>query len=361
MERYDAVIQNGQIWNGTSFLEGLGSVAVRNGEMAAIGLSGAWEAPLVINAGGGIITPGLLDTHVHLKGCSEDIYGVPGEMVCFPAGVTTAVDAGTMQETGKPVVDQMLLTTYGFLAPEIRNNQADFARIEELLEVYGDWVLGLKVFFDETSGQIKDLRPLRQVCDYARKRGLKVLVHTTGTPVPMDLVLETLAPGDICTHIFHGGNHTVEEDSFRCLEKARARGVILDAGMAGGGHTDFQVAKHAIAAGVLPDTISTDITKGSAFVRGGNYSLTMCMSILKELGMSEEQIFSGVTSAAAESIGKVDCCGILEVGRNADLAVISYGQNPFDILDRAGNRVSSENGYRCCLTMKAGQVVYRQL
>ena len=38
------------------------------------------------------------------------------------------------------------------------------------------------------------------------------------------------------------------------------------------------------------DTISTDITKFSAYKRGGRYGLPMCMGIAKVSGMSEEDI-----------------------------------------------------------------------
>ena len=70
--------------------------------------------------------------------------------------------------------------------------------------------------------------------------------------------------------------------------------------MAGHVHTDFGVLKRAIDADCLPDTISTDITKASAYKRGGRYGMTMCMSIAKHLGMQEEDIFRAVTSTPAK-------------------------------------------------------------
>ena len=129
--------------------------------------------------------------------------------------------------------------------------------------------------------------------------------------------------------------------------------------MAGGVHTDFSIAKKAIEKGELPDTISTDITKVSAFIRGGNYGMTLCMSIMRELGMDETEILKAVTSMSAKVINQEDIKGSLEVGKKADVSVLDYRKNPFEIYDRAGNCVKSDYSYVNLLTIKNGQVVFR--
>ena len=133
--------------------------------------------------------------------------------------------------------------------------------------------------------------------------------------------------------------------------------MSIDAGMAGGVHTDFSVLKKAIKCGAVPDTISTDITKWSAYMRGGIYGMTMCMSIMKKLGMAEIDIFKAVTTTPASVLNKE--YGSLKVGANADISVFEYCDNGFDMSDKWGNRISSENGYRSVLTMVDGQIVYR--
>ena len=173
----------------------------------------------------------------------------------------------------------------------------------------------------------------------------------------MAQIVEILAPGDVLTHIYHGGKHTCQEDDYAALKLAKAKGVTLDAGFAGNGHTDFAVFQAAVKAGYLPDTISTDITIQSAYQRGGRYGLTMCMSMARAAGMEEADIFRAVTSAPAEAHGQN--WGYLEVGGVADIAVLEYSDEGFDLTDGAGNRFQSKNGYRCKLTIANGEIIYR--
>ena len=87
--------------------------------------------------------------------------------------------------------------------------------------------------------------------------------------------------------------------------------------------------------------------------------MTMCMSIAKHLGMSEEDIFRAVTSSPAKALGKENEWGHLKVGRCADIAVFDYTNEGCDFADKAGNHIVSEKGYRCLLTVADGELVYR--
>jgi len=51
--------------------------------------------------------------------------------------------------------------------------------------------------------------------------------------------------------------------------------------------------------------------------------------------------------------------GSLAPGRSADVAVLAWGDEPFDIADRWGGHIASREGYRCLLTVCGGRVVYR--
>ena len=185
------------------------------------------------------------------------------------------------------------------------------------------------------------------------------MVHCTNSPVKMAEILNVLEKGDILTHTYHGGKSNAMEDGFECIFKAKEKGVVIDAGMAGGVHTDFEILKQGIMCSAIPDTISTDITKWSAYMRGGIYGMTMCMSIMKKLGMSEIDIFKAVTTAPASVLGKKNEYGCLKEGANADIAVFEYGSNGFDMSDKWGNRINYEKGYRCVMTVVNGQILHR--
>jgi len=185
------------------------------------------------------------------------------------------------------------------------------------------------------------------------------MVHSTGSPVKMAEIVKTLRKGDILSHAYHGGINNSMDDDFECIFEGKRRGIIIDAGMAGGVHTDFNVLKEAIKKGAIPDTISTDITCCSAYKRGGRYGMTMCMSILKDMGMSEEEIFKAVTRKPARVLGKENMWGSLKEGKNADIAVFDYTDEGYNIADRAGNTISGKRGYRCTLTIADGEVLFK--
>ena len=168
-----------------------------------------------------------------------------------------------------------------------------------------------------------------------------------------------LRAGDILTHPYHGGENNASEDGFACLHYAREKGIVIDSGFAGHIHTDFGVYRRAIKAGCLPDTISTDLTLYSAFKRGGRYGMTAAMNIARVCGQTEESIFKAVTSTPAKVLGKADEWGYLQVGRTADIAVVAYEDDRYDLTDFYGNRVAWEQGYKCRLTIANGEVVFR--
>ena len=270
----------------------------------------------------------------------------------------TAADAGGGRGD-KALLDSFMLKNVVFVGVHIKDNHVDLAMAEQMSARYGDRAVGLKIYFDTTISEVSDLTPLRECCELARKKGLRVMVHCSHSPVPMAEILDTLGAGDILTHAFHGGESNAAEDGFESIRRAQERGVVIDAGMAGYVHTDFKVFEKAIQSGILPDVISTDITRYSAYVRGGRYGMTMCMNIAKTLGMKEEDIFRAVTSNPAKILGKENEWGRLKVGAQADIAVFDYTDEGFDLTDGAGNHICNTKGYRCVLTVSDGQVVFR--
>ena len=69
------------------------SLLIRDGKIAAIGGEKPADAQFTIDAEGCVVTPGLIDTHAHYFPCIKN--GVSAEAFCFPACVTSAVDAGS--------------------------------------------------------------------------------------------------------------------------------------------------------------------------------------------------------------------------------------------------------------------------
>ena len=350
------LIKNGRVWDGKRFFDA--DVLTDGEQIAQIRPNITEPAEFVYDAKGKTVSAGLVDAHVHMRVLPTDLYGIPAEMSCFPFGVTAAADAGRNYGE-RMVMDSFMLKNLVFVAAPIQKNQVDFDLIEDSLLRFGDKAIGIKVYFDAIASEVTDITPLRQICTFAKARGLRVMVHCSNSPTPMSEILQTLSEGDILTHAFHGGASNAAEDHFESLKVAQARGVIIDAGFAGHVHTDFKVFGEAVHCGAIPDVISTDITKFSAYTRGGRYGMTMCMNIARTLGMQEEDIFRAVTSNPAKALGKESEWGYLRVGHIADIAVLDYTDEGFDLTDKAGNHIGSQKGYRCVLTVSDGQVVYR--
>lgn len=346
------LIKNGRIWNGEKFFSA--DVLTDGNKIVKVEENIESVADFSYDATGKTVSAGLIDAHVHIKEISSKEYGINADMSCIPFGVTAALDAGGISGN-KSLLESFSVKAFALIKADFINDGADFQNAETMLEKYKERALGIKIYIPEAN----NIKQVDQVCEFAEKHGFLVTVHTTDSKIPMREILNALRKGDIFTHAYHGGKNNVEEDNFESLKTAKSRGVIIDAGLAGNVHTDFKIFENAIKNGAAPNIISTDITKLSAYKRGGRYGMTMCMSIARHLGMNEEDIFRAVTSSAAHALGKEHEWGFLKAGRRADIAVLDYADEGFDLTDKAGNRIKSEKGYRCVLTVADGEVLYR--
>ncbi len=352
------LIADGKIWDGSKYFEG--DVYMDGGKILQIGPQLHMEADFVYHAEGRLVTPGLVDAHTHIRGISCEEFGVSGETACIPHGVTAVAEASGGQGNAA-LMESFLIHSCIFSPSAIEGNHANLEKTAECLSWYGDKAVGIKVSLDPSWAPVENADPLREICAFARERGIKVMVHSTNSPVPMAEILDILAPGDFITHPYHGGRHSALADNFESLKVAKARGIVVDSGFAGHVHTDFAILKKAVEAGALPTNISTDVTRYSSNIRGGKYGMTMAMNIAKAAGMEEADILRAVTSSPAEALGYGDTWGRLEVGRCADLAVFETGYAPFDLTDAAGNRTQGETGYRCVLTICRGETAHREV
>ncbi len=346
------LIKNGRVWNGEKFF--FFDVMTDGEKISKIAPNIEDNADFTFDARGKTVCPGLVDAHVHVSGGH---FGTHPIACTIPFGVTAVADAGVCCYDA---LNFSGVKHVAFANVQIKNNHAYFKKTLKTLSKLGDKAIGVKIYFDSQILNVSDITALKETVEFARRRKLIVMVHSSNSPVSMELLLSHLDKGDILTHAYHGGKNTVTIDEYQCIKNAKARGVIIDLGMAGNVHTNFEILKGAIKSGQIPDVISTDLTKFSAYKRGGKYGLTMCMSIARYLGMKEEDIFKATTSNPSKALKKVDEWGSLAVGKNADVCVLEYKDEGFDLTDEEGNNVKSDTGYRNVLTILDGEVVYRR-
>ena len=117
---------------------------------------------------------------------------------------------------------------------------------------------------------------------------------------------------------------------------AKQRGVVFDVGH-GGGSFDYTIAEAAIAQGVGPDTISSDIHVFSGNSPGMPY-LPNVMSKFIAMGSSLEQVVAMATSAPAKIINRAPKIGTLQTGAPGDVAIMELVEGPVSFVDTRNNK-----------------------
>jgi len=148
-----------------------------------------------------------------------------------------------------------------------------------------DLVAGVKVRVGRNAGGASGVAPLDIALEVAEETGLAVMAHLDNPPPSRLEVLARLRRGDILTHCFRPfPNAPVQEDGQIREEvlEARRRGVIFDIGH-GSGSFGFRTAEAMLAAGFLPDVISSDVhalsINGPAFDQLVTMSKFLCLEM----------------------------------------------------------------------------------
>jgi dihydroorotase len=237
-----------------------------------------------------------------------------------------------------------------------------FAQVEEAARTATEnrgFVLDIKVRIahgatgrDDHTNAREALRRGWQAADLA---GVRLMVHVSDTPIPLDEILDSLRDGDIATHIFNGNVEQVLGPDGRvraAVRAAKERGVVLDVGHASI-HCDAKVPRRAIGEGLLPTTLSTDLhtPPPGRLV----YNLRALMSKFLALGMTLDDVVASVTSRAAAAIGKSGELGSLAPGMAGDAAILDLEDGRFTYVDGAGNPVEATRRFRTRHVIRDGR------
>lgn len=332
----DFLIQNGLVYDPGEHSMQRRSLALAAGKIARPDAAAAYGQ--TVDASGCIVTPGLIDYHVHFFGCE---CGVVPESNTFCCGITTAVDGGSAGASLYPlfrstrlivshvrILAQLLVASGGqmtFRYPENLDPVCfDEAKIVELFRQYPDELVGLKTRISRGIIPNEGLAEasLRRTVEIAEKAGTRVIVHVTDCTIPLDRLAGILRPGDVICHIYHGkGENTCLKPDGRIWEglwAARERGVIFDA-CNGRNNYDLAVCRSAMAQGFVPQIISSDVSFPNSFVHP-LHSLPRIMSKYLDFGMALEDILDCATITPARLIGRAEL-GSLADGTTADVTV----------------------------------------
>ncbi len=395
---YDLVLKGGELIDPAAGFRAVGDVAFRDGRVAAVGPDlDESNAARALDVSGKLVTPGLVDIHGHYFPHATQM-GISADSVCLPNGVTTTVDAGSsgwiqfdafkefvIRQEQTRLLALINLSALGMLqqyrdggygpsfsisgGPATSVSQEPvgelldlrYAQVEEAVRCIRDnpgITLGVKVRVDPGVTGLENAGPAlelgRKVAD---DTGSFMMVHAARSPISMARILEHLRPGDIVTHAFHGAENRILDDRGRLRPEAleaRDKGIVMDVGAASA-NFDVEVSRSAIAQGMPPDTISSDVTRPRP-ARSVVYTLPELMSMFMGLGMPLEEVVAAATRNGAAAIGLPEEVGTLRPGAAGDAAVLEIEPGEFEYADAQGGRVRTDRRLRPTATVKDGSL-----
>lgn len=311
------------------------ALLVEDGCIAGVGAaSELGEADSVIDAGGSVVAPGLIDNHVHtvagdwtprqnqLGWIESSLHG----------GVTTMISAGEAHYPGRPR-DKVGIKALAIAAQRSFSNfrplgmkviagapilEPDFteADFRELAEA------GVSIVGEIGLGGVKDASTGRQMIAWARAHGMTTMTHTGGPSIPgssrvgAQAVIDTDA--DIVAHVNGGPTALPFEELDQITDEGtRALEIVHNGNLRAGLH----VLERAKARGELHRMLlGTDGPAGSGAQPLGILRTIAHLASLTDVPV--ETVFCFATGNTARVRGLTDR-GLIEKGRAADLVFMA--------------------------------------
>ena len=373
-DRFDLVIRGGEVVDPSQALHARRDVGIRWGRVAAIEASIPNDhAAQSIDASGKFVLPGLVDLHAHVYPQASAL-GLPAdELVPFTATTTyvSAGDAGANNFSAFKhyIIAQSRSRIFAFVhissiglagfpvGEELNLDYMDVEAAARTVAENVDVAIGVKVRISKNVVGGNGLEPLKRALAAAQRAGggARVMCHIGDAPGDLTQLLELLRPGDILTHTYSGaGNNTVQDGKvLPAALEAKKRGVIVDVGH-GGGSFDYTVAEPAIAQGLVPDTISSDIHAVSGNTPGMPY-LPWVMSKFLNLGFSLEEVVAMATINPARVMGRVEKLGTCRSARQRMWRVLELVEAPVTFVDTRKNTRQGNRWLKPVQTVRAGR------
>lgn len=375
---YDYLIRNGHIIDPKNDIDEVLDLAISGKTIAKVGKNiTSKNARKVIDAKGLLVTPGLVDSHVHCyysTGMSKawaGNYGLQPDYFNFSSGVTTMVDVGSagpynfgdfkvnVIDNAKTRIFALLnICDYGMSSLQIEQfpEMNDFQAFLKCVDNYKDIIKGIKIahYWGKNWADVEYAQKVQKEIDLPIMVDFGVFSNTR----PYDeLLIKRLRKGDITTHCFRAAVPVLDENGQvnNFMFKARKRGIFFDLGH---GCASFMMRNGvpAMNQGFLPDTFSTDLhglsINGTAI---GMDNLLSKMLACCEMPLID--LFRRATVNPCKMLNLGDLVNLNE-GSEADIAIWNLRKGHFGFQDMSGGRVEGSKKLECDMTFRAGEIVW---
>lgn len=356
-EGYDLILKGGRVLDERNGVDGMMDVAIKAGKIAAVGVSLPPGDSRVVDVGGAIVAPGLIDIHTHVYHKATSLSIDPG-FIARRSALTTLVDAGSSGAGNYDGFRDYVISRspYRILAflnisfPGIfgfdKGVSIGEARLREMLpvdrcvakiEANRDHIIGVKVRIGGPVTGDLGLGALEIALEAAEAVGLPLMTHIGTAPPTYGDVVSMLRPGDILTHCFRPDpNSALGTDGkmLRQVRDARERGVLFDIAH-GMGAFGYHTTEQALKDGFKPDLISSDVHVIA--VEGPAFDLLHTMSKLLNCGLTLPEVIGMSANRPALAMRRPEL-GHLGVGAPADISVLREVESNYEFEDVVGER-----------------------
>ena len=403
---FDLLLRGGRVIDPAAGVDGIKDVAIRNGKIAAVQSDILpTSAKEVVDVTGKLVLPGLIDTHAHVFQYVSGRFGMQPDMVGVQSGVTTLIDQGgpscmTLPGFRHFIAEPAKSRVYAFLSaylvggleghfyPNLYSpDGVDIDATVKSAVANRDLVRGIKAHAEIGGFARWGIRVMEMAAEIGKRAELPVYVHfgqLWGLPESgnngedVDTILERVIPllkeGDVLAHPFTrhpGGFVNREGEVHPVIQAALDKGLKVDVGH--GSHFSYRLAKKAIAAGIVPNTLGADIhgynthvpapagtpneaadDENHPFAGQAKFSLVQAMSSMMALGLSLEQVVPMVTSNPAEMVGLAGTIGTLRSGVEADVTVLDEMRGRYILSDNEKTEVVADRLLQPAFCLRAG-------
>ncbi len=406
MDTYDLVLAGGHLIDPAQSLDGDYDIAISQGRIAAILPRGAQVAARQrVELNQRLVIPGMIDSHAHVFQYVTGRFGLEADLCGVRSGVTTLIDQGGpscmtlpafREYVVKPKHTRVLayLSAYlvggieGHYYPELyRPDCVDIAATVRSALANTDIVKGFKAHAELGGFARWGIDVIAQAAQIADQAKMPLYIHfgqlwplpkDNTQSVDADTILAEVVPllkaGDIIAHPFtrHPGGFVNRQGQVHAIvREALARGLKIDVGH--GSHFSYKMARIALDAGIVPDTLGADMhgynttvpapagtpeqhsDQEHMFFGQQRFSLTSAMTAMLALGLPLTQVVRMVTCNVVDVFGLPKELGTLAIDHPADISVLHDETGRWTLRDNEGTQIVAQRLLRPDFCLRDGQ------